>query len=531
MPGVIFQTAPLIAATANRADVACFVGFVGRRAGKAGALPDTTKQWLRDQGWCEPGTPISDDDELLNKPVPIESFEDFERLFAWERRPAIEGGFAHPTWLGAAVRAFFSQGGARCLVVRVGDPLAYELPATQQLGEKDVDFVARRQRQRIRLADQLELLLPGVRTRVQPSPNNRTGWRGFAALLGLEEAAFACLPDLPELVADAALERAGLSEPAPAPEVFVECGPDISPPEDSVRQISSTPACTAAGFAKWFAAVNFAAQLVCQHRRDVQLLLAVPLAARQKDQPLDTTRALNPSSAGLAASLDELQGIATAFLQLAHPWLLTSWSEAMPGGIEPPDGTVAGVLARSIAVSGAHRSIGNEPVRGVLSFVPELSSQETQLNTGSGESLALIDRVTLVGPSPTGVRMLSDVTTSLSPSHRSASVGRLTAAILRAARQLGGTLVFEPSGPELWRKIEGRLDSLLADFYAAGALLGATRRDAWSVRCDETTTTPNDLDNGRVLVEVRFAPAHPIGLITVVLALRDGSVNVTAGAV
>jgi phage tail sheath protein FI len=60
-------------------------------------------------------------------------------------------------------------------------------------------------------------------------------------------------------------------------------------------------------------------------------------------------------------------------------------------------------------------------------------------------------------------------------------------------------------------------------------LLGATRDEAYSVRCDATTTTQNDLDQGRVIAEVRFMPAHPVGQITVMLALREGSVAATEG--
>jgi phage tail sheath protein FI len=54
-------------------------------------------------------------------------------------------------------------------------------------------------------------------------------------------------------------------------------------------------------------------------------------------------------------------------------------------------------------------------------------------------------------------------------------------------------------------------------------LLGDTAAAAFTVRCDETTTTQNDLDNGRVIAVVSFAPAIPVGVITVVLSLREGA--------
>jgi uncharacterized protein len=522
MPSLIFQQAePVAEVSPNRADIVCFIGFVARRAGP---LPQAVKNYLRDHGWRNLDVEILDDDPLLDTPVPVESFEAFEQLFAWEQRPAGPNGFAHPTWLGAAVRSFFRQGGARCLIVRVGLPWAYEV-MRDDLSDTE------KQAWRSQMDGRLLVLLPGLNGGTAPSTADRGSWRGIGALLGLDEAAFVCLPDLPELIADAATEPAGL-EPLPAaPETFVECSPPIAPIEDEIRQLSSAPACTSSGCVKWFSAARFAAQFVRRNRKDVQLLLAAPLLAESKAASVMKAFAPSNSSSGLAGVIDETSGIASAFLQLAYPWLFTSQSEALPGGIEPPDATLAGVAARSVAARGAYRSLGSEPLRLVHGFIPELPQPDLKLDVAAEEERnTLIYRVSLLGPTPTGPRVLSDVTTSLQTAHRPACIGRLTAAILRTAGKLGEALVFEPAGAALWKKIEGRLDALLADFYAAGALDGVTRADAYSVRCDETTTTQNDIDNGRVIVEVRFAPAYPIGLITVVLALRDGSVSVTEGA-
>jgi hypothetical protein len=344
-------------------------------------------------------------------------------------------------------------------------------------------------------------------------------------MLGLQEASTLCFPDLPEIVADATLDPTGLAPLPPSPEVFSECTPELASPEDEVRQISPSPACTAAGYVTWCAAVRTASYFIRTQRRDAQLLLALPLPApgsegeimRFMDDPMQTF--------GLAQSTDMPNGIASAFCQLTYPWLVTPGAESLPGGLEPPDGVFSGVLARSIPTLGVAHSIGLQPLRGVHGFSPSLSGRDLQLDTATGARPALIHRISLLGRTPDGPRILSDVTTSLDVQHRPACVGRLTAAILRTAHQLGDTVAFESSGEILWQRIRTQLDRLLSDFYAAGALNGATKADAYSVRCDATTTTQNDMDNGRVIAEVRFAPAHPIGLITVVLALRDGSIT------
>jgi hypothetical protein len=534
MPGLSFQEAqPTPAVSLNRADVVGFAGFVARRPGP---LPADLKAWLDEFGWNPARTSAADVPSLLHTPVPVESFEAFSRLFAWEQRPAAPGAFPHPTWLGMAVRAFFQQGGARCFVVRTGDPGPYSpvpspIPTPGESPEELQARLAAREAFEVDRSRRLRQLLPGVDGPGAGRDHDPAAPLGLGVLTALDEVAFACLPDLPELVADAARPPAGLRPPPSPPEVFVELGTDFSVSPPDVRQVSSAPACTPAGFRAWFAAARHAASQIRQLRRDMQVILSLPLPAAESVP--DLIGALSPAgqSPGLGASIDTPGGLSTAFLQLAFPWLRSAGSEALPGGLHPPDGFLAGIAARSIARRGADRSLGAQPVPGVYGFAPELAGKDLDLDRRPGQPPALIQRVSIIGPSPTGTRVLSDVTTSLDADHRPAAVGRLTAAILRTARGVGDTLVFEPAGPALWDKLRSRLDALLAGFFAAGTLAGASRQDAYSVRCDGTTTTPNDLDQGRVVTEIRFTPAHPIRQITVVLALREGDIAVQSGPV
>ena len=64
------------------------------------------------------------------------------------------------------------------------------------------------------------------------------------------------------------------------------------------------------------------------------------------------------------------------------------------------------------------------------------------------------------------------------------------------------------------------LQKLLTTAWSLGALNGATPGDAFSVRCDASTMTQNDLDNGRLVAEIMFTAAATIELIRVTLALE-----------
>ncbi len=69
--------------------------------------------------------------------------------------------------------------------------------------------------------------------------------------------------------------------------------------------------------------------------------------------------------------------------------------------------------------------------------------------------------------------------------------------------------VFEPNNPRLWDSIRRTVEDFLYVQWLAGALLGATPEEAYFVRCDRTTMTQNDLDNGRLICLIGVAPTKP----------------------
>ncbi len=527
-------------AAPNRADVVCFIGFVARRrrAGHGPFTPLTPEQkgWLADQGWRADATLIPDDDDLLQTPVPVESFEEFTRLFAWETRDPAAGPSTLVTWLGAAVRSFFVQGGSRCLVVRAGEPWAYAAPRPGRSAAEITTAEATRD-------DRLKRLVPHYGGGALPRADDIAGWvyadalrrpqwQGVGVLHAIAEAAVVCLPDLPELVADTTLEPEGYPNPPAGPEVFVECAEPVVPPEPPRLWPDPAPACTAAGFTVWFQVMRDLATFLEANRGrlNADALLALPLPAAGTVRPGRLLDFLAPANlkTRLSARFDA-GGAAARTVQLAYPWLVTASAARLPGQIEPPDGVLAGVLARSVAARGAHRSLGRQDVREITGFQPALEPEEIAWSGPATNEDALIDRVSLLGPSPAGSRVLSDVMSSVVADERPAGVERLTLAILRAARRLGEELVFDNNGPLLWQRVTRALEAMMSGFFALGALRGDSEAAAFSVVCDGTTTTQNDLDAGRVITRVSFAPAQPVAWITVVLSLREGGQVAVAG--
>jgi len=227
--------------------------------------------------------------------------------------------------------------------------------------------------------------------------------------------------------------------------------------------------------------------------------------------------------------------ISSAFLQLSYPWLKTSGSGALLESLEPPDGVLTGLLARNALTRGTFTSATKIVPAEVYDVQPALpapemrSSREALVwgpNSPGPQPKALIERLSLFGFTPSGLRLLSDVTAYPGESYRPAPVNRLVNVICRAARRMGESAVFQLNGPELWGRVQRFLQNLLTRLWTLNALAGASAQQAFTVRCDRTTMTQNDLDNGRLIAEVTFTATATIETITVKLAMETSGSSV-----
>jgi hypothetical protein len=61
----------------------------------------------------------------------------------------------------------------------------------------------------------------------------------------------------------------------------------------------------------------------------------------------------------------------------------------------------------------------------------------------------------------------------------------------------------------LWANFRRGISEFLSNEWAGGALLGDKPDQAYFVRCDRSTMTQNDLDNGRVVSLIGVAVVKP----------------------
>lgn len=170
----------------------------------------------------------------------------------------------------------------------------------------------------------------------------------------------------------------------------------------------------------------------------------------------------------------------------------------------PASGAVAGVYARFDAQRGVWKPpAGTEAVLlGVEGPALSLTDQDVEMLTSAGVN-SLREFPAQTNPVVWGARTRS------TDEYKYVPVRRL-ALFLEASIDRGlEWVVFEPNGELLWAKVRASVQDFLTDLFRKGAFAGRKSDEAFFVKCDRTTMTQNDIDQGVVRVLVGFAPIKP----------------------
>ncbi|MDD3529592.1 MAG: phage tail sheath subtilisin-like domain-containing protein, partial [Gallionellaceae bacterium] len=197
------------------------------------------------------------------------------------------------------------------------------------------------------------------------------------------------------------------------------------------------------------------------------------------------------------------------YAALYYPWVVVANPLARPGRDDipreialPPSGFVTGIYARNDSQRGVHKAPANEVVTGALRF-------ETDINFAQQEMLNPLGVNCLRYLNGRGYRIWGARLASSDPEWKYVSDRRyfnyLEASIDRGTQWA----VFEPNGERLWANVRQTIADFLYNEWKNGALLGTAPEQAYFVRCDRSTMTQNDLDNGRLVCLVGVALVKP----------------------
>jgi phage tail sheath protein FI len=211
----------------------------------------------------------------------------------------------------------------------------------------------------------------------------------------------------------------------------------------------------------------------------------------------------------VAADNEALRGtIDTSYAALYIPWItvanpLAQAGTSIPAQVSvPPSGYMSGIYARSDEENGVAKAPANEVVLGALALERNITfGEQTVLNPlGINCIRSFPDR---------GLRVWGARTATSNTEFMYLNVRRYLIYLEHSIDNSTQWAVFENNGPALWARVRDSVEQFLYSELQAGNLLGTTPAEAYFVRCDRTTMTQNDLDNGRMICLVGVALLKP----------------------
>jgi phage tail sheath protein FI len=168
----------------------------------------------------------------------------------------------------------------------------------------------------------------------------------------------------------------------------------------------------------------------------------------------------------------------------------------------PPSGFVAGIYARNDTNRAVYKAPANEVVNGAIGFEKLLNkAQQEVLNPEGINCFRFFEG--------RGFRLWGARTISSDPEWKYVNLRRYFAYLEHSIDKGTQWAVFEPNGDLLWSNVRSTISDFLLNEWQNGALLGDKPEKAYFVKCDRSTMTQNDLDNGRLVCLIGVAPLRP----------------------
>ncbi|GGJ33476.1 phage tail sheath family protein [Deinococcus roseus] len=192
----------------------------------------------------------------------------------------------------------------------------------------------------------------------------------------------------------------------------------------------------------------------------------------------------------------------TSHAALYYPWVRILDPVSKQEILLPPSGFVSGIYARNDIERAVFKAPANEVVSGALGF--EFNIHKAQQEVLNPEGINCLRFFEGRGNRVWGARTLSS-----DSEWKYVNIRRYFAYLERSIERGMQWAVFEPNGNQLWDNVRRTIEDFLLNEWQSGALLGEKPERAYFVRCDRSTMTQNDLDNGRLVCLVGVSPVKP----------------------
>ena len=192
----------------------------------------------------------------------------------------------------------------------------------------------------------------------------------------------------------------------------------------------------------------------------------------------------------------------SSFAALYYPWIEAF--DPLEGNsiFVPPSGSIAGIYARCDINRGVSKAPANE-------IVQNTSNVKLTVTNGTQNILNPLGVNIIRQFTGRGIRVWGARTMSSDPLWKYINIRRLFIFLEESIKQGTRWVVFELNNEKLWAKVNQTVTNFLYTVWISGALMGKTPQEAFFVKCDRTTMTQNDIDNGRLIILVGVAPIKP----------------------
>ena len=189
----------------------------------------------------------------------------------------------------------------------------------------------------------------------------------------------------------------------------------------------------------------------------------------------------------------------------------------------PPSGFVAGIYARTDVNRGVWKAPAGLETTVVNTTGVVERGRMTDMRQGTLNPLGVncLRDFPAIGTVVFGARTLVTDNPAFEQ-WRYVPVRRMALFLEQTLYQNLGWVVFEPNDEPLWVAITSTINSFMLSLFHQGAFQGNTPSQAFQVKCDSSTTTQTDIDNGIVNIIVAFAPLKPAEFVIIKIAQLAG---------
>ena len=194
--------------------------------------------------------------------------------------------------------------------------------------------------------------------------------------------------------------------------------------------------------------------------------------------------------------------IDTKYAAIYYPWIEVRDPSVRRNVWVAPSAHMAGIYARVDVERGVHKAPANEVIRGITRIAQDVTKREQDMLNPRGINAlrAFPNR----GNRVWGARVLTS-----DSSWRYIPVRRLFIFVEESIDEGTQWVVFEPNDEPLWARVRQSISNFLISVWRSGALEGSKPDEAFFVKCDRTTMTQDDIDNGRLICLIGIAPVKP----------------------